>query len=148
MTRAGPGLFERITGHFADGRSIDEFTPEEQTFYSVRDNIQRILNSRRKALAHLPQYGLDDLSEIYRHLPASAHKLQNEIEATLLQYEPRLQSIEIEINEPEPGMLLSFTMACHLHREGLVRFGTHFTPDGRTRLRMLNSTIDQDRSIA
>jgi type VI secretion system protein len=40
-------------------------------------------------------------------------------------------------------MLLSFTMACHLRREGLVRFGTDFTPDGRTRLRMLQQTPDQ-----
>jgi type VI secretion system protein len=143
MTRAGPGLFERITGHFADGTAITDHSPEEQTFYSVRDNIQRILNSRRKALAHLPDYGLDDLSEIYRHLPASAHKLKTEIEATLLEYEPRLKSIDIEINKPEPGMLLSFTMACHLRREGLVRFGTDFTPDGQTRLRMMQQALDQ-----
>lgn len=40
-------------------------------------------------------------------------------------------------------MLLSFTMTCHLRREGLVRFGTHFTRDGRTRLRMLNSTVNR-----
>ena len=109
----------------------------------MRDNIQRILNSRRKALAHLPGYGLDDLSEIYRHLPASAHKLKTEIESTLLEYEPRLRAIDIEINKPEPGMLLSFTMACHLRREGLVRFGTDFMPDGRTRLRMLQQALDE-----
>jgi type VI secretion system protein len=144
MTRAGPGLFERITGHFADGTAIDEHSPEEQTFYSVRDNIQRILNSRRRALAHLPAYGLDDLSEIYRHLPASSHRLKNEIEATLLEYEPRLKSVDIEIKEPEPGMLLSFTMVCHLRREGLVRFGTDFTPDGKTRLRMLNAALNHN----
>ncbi|SAK96630.1 GPW/gp25 family protein [Caballeronia catudaia] len=144
MAHTGPGLFERITGHFTDGTAIDDHTPEAQTFYSVQDNIQRILNCRRQALAHLPEYGLDDLSEIYRHLPASAHRLKSEIEATLLEYEPRLRSIDIEIKKPEPGMLLSFTMACHLRREGLVRFGTDFTPDGQTRLRMLNSTVDQD----
>ena len=40
-------------------------------------------------------------------------------------------------------MLLSFTMACHLHREGLVRFGTHFMPDGKTRLRMLQAALDR-----
>jgi type VI secretion system protein len=145
---AGPKLFERIKGHFADGPAIDELTPDEQTVYSVRDNIQCILNSRCKALAQLPRYRLDDLSEIYRQLPGSVHKLRNKIEATLLEYEPQLQSNGIGINKPEPGMPLSFTMACHLRREGLVRFGTHFTPDGRTWLRALNSTLDQDRSIA
>lgn len=110
----------------------------------MQDNIQRILNSRRNGLAHLPDYGLDDLSEIYRHLPSSAHKLRHAIEATITKYEPRVKAIDIQVSETEPGMLLSFTMSCPLHREGLVRFGTHFTPDGRTRLRILNANLDRD----
>lgn len=143
MNRGGPGLFEMVTGHFANGAAVDEFDVQTQTFLSVQDNIHRILNSRRDGLAHLPDYGLADLSEIYRHLPASAHKLRREIEATLLKYEPRLARIDITIDETEAGMLLSFTMHCHLHKQGLVRFGTHFTPDGRTRLKMLNRDIDR-----
>jgi type VI secretion system protein len=144
MTRGGPGLFEAVTGHFANGAAIDDFDAATQTFLSVQDNVQRILNSRRNGLAHLPDYGLDDLSEIYRHLPSSAHKLRHAIEATLLKYEPRLKSIDIVIEDTEPGMLLSFTMSCHLHQAGLVRFGTHFTPDGQTRLRMLKADHDRD----
>ncbi|MGZ2746670.1 type VI secretion system baseplate subunit TssE [Burkholderia stagnalis] len=143
MTR-GPGLFEAITGHFANGSRIDDFDAATQTFLSVQDNIQRILNSRRNGLAHLPDYGLDDLSEIYRHLPSSAHKLRHAIEATILKYEPRVKAIDIQVSETEPGMLLSFTMSCHLHQEGLVRFGTHFTPDGRTRLQILKANLDRD----
>jgi len=139
----GPGLFERITGHFADSASVDDFAPEVQVFLSVRDNIERILNSRRGTLAYLPSYGLDDLSDIYQHLPSSAHQLRQAIEATLLTYEPRLKKVEIEIHPPESGMLVSFTMACHLHREGLVRFGTNFMPDGKTRLRMLQAALNR-----
>ncbi|MEK7694924.1 MAG: type VI secretion system baseplate subunit TssE, partial [Pseudomonadota bacterium] len=48
------------------------------------------------------------------------------------------------IEEPEPGMLLSFTMTCHLHQSGLVQFGTHFMPDGKTRLKLLRSAHDHD----
>ncbi len=144
MTRGGPGLFEAVTGHFANGAAIDDFDAATQTFLSVQDNVQRILNSRRNGLAHLPDYGLDDLSEIYRHLPSSAHKLRHAIEVTLLKYEPRLRSVEIVIEDTEPGMLLSFTMSCYLHQAGLVRFGTHFTPDGKTRLKMLKADHDRD----
>jgi type VI secretion system protein len=144
MTRGGPGLFEAVTGYFANGAAIDEFDPATQTFLSVRDNVQRILNSRRNGLAHLPDYGLDDLSEIYRHLPSSAHELRRTIEATLLKYEPRVRSIDIAVEDTEPGMLLSFTMSCHLHQAGLVRFGTHFTPDGQTRLTLLTADHDRD----
>lgn len=141
--RTGPGLFERITGHFADGSSVSDFMPEEQTFLSVRDNIERILNSRRRSLAHLPDFGLDDLSEIYRHLPSSTHRLRHAIESTLLKYEPRLRAVEIEVHTREPGMTIGFTMACHLHHEGLVRFDTVFTPDGKTRLNLLQAALDR-----
>ncbi|WP_034294689.1 type VI secretion system baseplate subunit TssE [Herbaspirillum sp. RV1423] len=143
MTRGGPGLFDMLTGHFANGMAIDEVDSATQTFLSVQDNIQRILNSRRGALAHMPDYGLGDLSTIYRHLPASAHTLKREIETTLLAYEPRLSSIDLAIDATEPGMLLSFTMSCRLRQAGLVRFGTHFTPDGQTRIKLLRS--EQER---
>jgi type VI secretion system protein len=133
-----------VTGHFANGAPVSMFDAQTQAFLSVQDNIQRILNSRRNGLAHLPDYGLGDLSEIYRHLPSSAHKLKREIEATLLKYEPRLASIAIDIEETEPGMLLSFTMSCLLRQSGLVRFGTHFMPDGQTRLKMLKADHDRD----
>ncbi len=41
-------------------------------------------------------------------------------------------------------MLLSFTMSCLLHQSGLVRFGTHFTPDGQTRLKLLKAERDRE----
>ncbi len=143
MRRGGPGLFEAVSGHFANGMVVDEVNAATQTFLSVQDNIQRILNSRCGALAHLPDYGLGDLSTIYRHLPASAHTLKREIETTLLTYEPRLSSIDLVIDATEPGMLLSFTMSCHLRQAGLVRFGTHFAPDGQTHIKLLRA--EQER---
>src|SRR5580692_7980598 len=100
MTRGGPGLFELVTGHFANGTVVDD-DAQTQTFFSVQDNIQRILNSRRNGLAHLPDYGLDDLSEIYRHLPSSAHKLRRAIETTLLKHEPRLEALDSVIEDTE-----------------------------------------------
>lgn len=143
MNRGGPGLFEKVTGHFANGAAVEDFDAATQTFLSVQDNVQRILNSRRGGLLHVPDYGLDDLTEVYRDLPASTLRLKRVMEHTLLKYEPRLKAIEIAIADAEPGMLLSFTMTCHLHEAGLVRFGTHFLPDGKTRLTLLKSHMDR-----
>ena len=84
-----------MTGHFANGARIDDYDAATQKCYSVQDNIQRILNSRRNGLAHLPDYGLDDLSEIYRHLPSCAHKLQRVIETTVLKCEPRMRAVRM-----------------------------------------------------
>ncbi|HET7332490.1 type VI secretion system baseplate subunit TssE [Dyella sp.] len=143
MNRGGPGLFEKVTGHLANGAAVDDFDAATQTFLSVQDNIQRILNSRRNGLLHVPDYGLDDLTEVYRDLPASTLRLKRVMEHTLLKYEPRLKAIDIEIAQIERDMLLSFTMTCHLHQTGLVRFGTHFLPDGKTRLTLLKSEMER-----
>jgi type VI secretion system protein len=142
--RGGPGLFEIVTGHFANGMAIEDVDASTQTFLSVMDNVQRILDSRRGGLVHLPHYGLGDLSRIYCHLPASVHALKHQIETTLLRYEPRIKAIDLVIDDTEPGMLVSFTMSCHLRQSGLVRFGTHFTPDGKTRLELLRAANDRD----
>jgi type VI secretion system protein len=141
--KPGAGLFERITGHFANGAAVDDFEPATQCFLSVQDNIQRILNSRCGSLLHLPDYGLDDLSEIYQDLPASTLRLQRRMERTLLAYEPRLKTVRIELAKSDSDIMLSFTMTCHLHQAGLVRFGTHFLPDGKTRLTLLKSELDR-----
>ena len=85
MTRGGQGLFEAVTGHFANGAAVDDLDLATRTFMSVQDNILHVLNSRRNGLLHLPDYGLDDLSEIYRHLPSSAYRLRNAIESSLAQ---------------------------------------------------------------
>ncbi|CAG2154377.1 hypothetical protein LMG26411_04626 [Cupriavidus numazuensis] len=41
--RGGRGLFETVTGFFANGFAVDEFDAAAQAFLSVQDNIQRIL---------------------------------------------------------------------------------------------------------
>ena len=102
----------------------------------MQHNVQRILNTRAGVLKHLPDYGLPDLSNIYKSLPASAYLLKAQMEATLLKYEPRIRAIDIDIlDNQDPGVQVSFELTCHLQKAGLVRFGTHFEPPGRLRLR-------------
>jgi type VI secretion system protein len=99
----------------------------------------------RGAVKHVPGYGLPDFTEVYRNPPASVHDLRNQMENTLLKFEPRLRAVEIEIDErPDPGLLVSFIMICHLRKAGLVRFGTHFEAPGRTHVRRLMNP-DQTR---
>jgi type VI secretion system protein len=102
---------------------------------SIQHNIRRILNARAGALKHRAGCGLADLTNIYKALPASAHLLKQQMEATLLVYEPRIRSIDVEyIDNPDPGVLVSYVMTCHLKNAGLVRFGTSFEPPGRMRV--------------
>ncbi|MFL9926164.1 type VI secretion system baseplate subunit TssE [Herbaspirillum lusitanum] len=132
---AGPSLYDMLLGHINDVplSAHDDNTLE---ILSVMENLRRILNTRAGSLKHLPDLGLPDLSNIYRNLPASAHLLKRQMEATLLIYEPRIKGIEIEVLPADPGMVISYLMTCHLRKRGLVRFGTHFEPAGRTSLQL------------
>lgn len=131
---AGPSLYDMLLGHIG-GEPLDRHDDRTLECLSVQQNVQRILNTRAGALKHLPDYGLPDLTNIYKALPASAHQLRDQMEATLLKYEPRIRSIDVVILEnDDPGVLVSFEMTCHLKKAGLVRFGTYFEPPGRMKL--------------
>lgn len=134
---AGPSLYDVLLGHI-NGEPLENHDDRTLEILSVQANIRRILNTRAGALKHVPDYGLPDLTSVYRNLPASVHDLRNQMESVLLKFEPRLRSVEIEIrDDPDPGLLASFTMVCHLKKAGLVRFGTYFEPPGRMRVERL-----------
>jgi type VI secretion system protein len=129
----GPSLYDMLLGH-VDGRPLDSCDDNELEILSVMANLKRILNTRAGALKHLPDYGLPDLTTVYRNMPASSQQLQAQISTTLLIYEPRIQSVEVAVAPTAVGMVVSYELICRLKKHGLVRFGTHYEPDGRTSL--------------
>ncbi|QGZ58793.1 type VI secretion system baseplate subunit TssE [Paraburkholderia acidiphila] len=138
----GPSLYDMLLGQIG-GESLDAYDDRTLECLSVQQNVQRILNTRAGALKHLPDYGLPDLTTIYMALPASAHQLRDQMQVTLLKYEPRIRSIDVSILvNNDPGVLVSFEMTCHLKKSGLVRFGTYFEPPGR--MRLMRQTQRQD----
>ena len=90
---AGPSLYDMLLGQIC-GEPIDAHDDRTLECLSIQQNVRRILNTRAGALKHLPDYGLPDLTNIYKALPASAHVLKQQMEATLLKYEPRIRSID------------------------------------------------------
>ncbi|WP_414442557.1 type VI secretion system baseplate subunit TssE [Burkholderia sp. 22PA0106] len=133
--QAGPSLYDMLLGQIG-GEPLDAYDDQTLECMSVQHNVQRILNTRAGALKHLPDYGLPDLTNIYKALPASAHLLRQQMETTLLKYEPRIRSIDVDLlDNDDPGVLVNFEMTCHLKKAGLVRFGTYFEPPGRMRVK-------------
>lgn len=132
-----PSLYEMLTGNFADELDLHQVSEEDQLILSVLDNMQRILNCRAGTLAHLPDYGLPDMSRILQGMPATAHSLMTTLSHTLLKYEPRLKSIRIVLlPETLPGHL-DYAIDAELKGVGLVRYGTEFVPEGRVLVRHL-----------
>ncbi|EPO4099858.1 type VI secretion system baseplate subunit TssE [Klebsiella aerogenes] len=132
-----PSLYDTLFGHFSGGLALHSVSDENQVILSVLDNMQRILNCRAGTLAHLPDYGLPDMTKTLQGMPGTAHQLMTTLSAVLLKYEPRLNSIRVKmLKQLQPGEL-RYAIDAELKEIGLVRYGTEFMPEGRVLLRHL-----------
>lgn len=132
-----PSLYEILAGNFSGGLSLHQVSEENQVILSVLDNMQRILNCRAGTLAHLPDYGLPDMTKILQGMPGTAHEMMGTLSAVLLRYEPRLKKITVVMLEQKVPGELRYAIDAELKGIGLVRYGTGFMPEGRVLLRHL-----------
>ncbi|MNB69168.1 Lysozyme [compost metagenome] len=130
-------LYEALYGNFTGGLDLHQVSEQNQVILSVLDNMQRILNCRAGALAHLPDYGLPDMTKILQGMPGTAHELMGKLSLVLLKYEPRLKRIDVVLlPQTMPGEL-AYAIDVELKGIGLVRYGTEFMPEGRVLIRHL-----------
>lgn len=132
-----PSLYEMLYGNFTGGLELHQVSEENQVILSVLDNMQRILNCRAGALAHLPDYGLPDMTKILQGMPGTAHQLMSILSDVLLKYEPRLKKVTVVMLEQAIPGELRYAIDAELKGIGLVRYGTDFMPEGRVLLRHL-----------
>ncbi|WHP78797.1 type VI secretion system baseplate subunit TssE [Edwardsiella anguillarum] len=132
-----PSLYEMLSGHFTGGLPLSQVSEQNQVILSVLDNMQRILNCRTGTLAHLPDYGLPDMTRVLQGMPGTAHELLGTLSTVLLKYEPRLKKITVVLLEQNVPGELRYAIDAELKGIGLVRYGTEFMPEGRVMLRHL-----------
>ncbi|MBT1908845.1 type VI secretion system baseplate subunit TssE [Enterobacter kobei] len=130
-----PSLYETLFGNFAGGFDMHQVSEENLVILSVLDNMQRILNCRAGTLAHLPDYGLPDMTKIIQGMPGTAHQLITTLSAVLLKYEPRLRKITVVMLEQTHPGELRYAIDAELKGVGLVRYGTEFMPEGKILIR-------------
>ncbi|MEX0499139.1 type VI secretion system baseplate subunit TssE [Raoultella terrigena] len=141
-----PSLYEILYGNFTGGLDLNHVNEQDQAILSVLDNMQRILNCRAGTLAHLPDYGLPDMTKILQGMPGTAHELMGTLSAVLLKYEPRLKSISVILLEQAIPGELRYAIDAELKGAGLVRYGTEFMPEGRIFIRHLKQQHYFDRN--
>lgn len=132
-----PSLYDILYGNFSGGLDLDAVSERDQVILSVLDNLQRILNTRAGSIAHIPDYGLPDMTRILQGMPGTAHQLLHTFSNVLLKYEPRLKRIEVALLEQTMPGELRYAIEVELTGIGLVRYGTEFKPEGRVLLRHL-----------
>lgn len=137
MSDSNPSLYETLLQNFDGDLDLYQVSEEDQHTLSVLDNVQRILNSRAGSLVHLPDYGLPDMGLILQGLPASAQGMMTTMERTLLKYEPRLATIDIEVlPQALPGHL-EYALQVQLKSGKRMSFGTTVAAEGKVLVRHL-----------
>ncbi|MGJ3448443.1 type VI secretion system baseplate subunit TssE [Enterobacter sp. PTB] len=137
MSHRSVSLHDMLYGNFEGEIELHQVSEENQHIMSVLDNLRRILNARAGSLAHLPDYGLPDMTLILQGMPGTVHALKSTLATTLLKYEPRIQDINVVILEQTQPGELRYAIEAELQDGGLVRFGTEFMPEGKVLLRHL-----------
>ena len=123
-------LYDVLRGSFADGRRLESASPDSHRERSIIANLGRLLNTRRGAIGHLPDYGLPDISEVYRDMPGSVVELQRAIEAAVEIYEPRLRRVRVEHQATDRyAMQLVFLLTAETTRGERIRFKTTFSSE-------------------
>lgn len=65
-----PSLYEMLTFSFSGELPLEQVRERDQLILSVMDNMQLITTAGQARLAHLPDYGLPDLSLIHQGMAA------------------------------------------------------------------------------
>jgi type VI secretion system protein len=122
------GLIDVLKGRFLDGTELSEVSEDQHRILSILDNLNRLFNTRQGSIAHLPDYGLPDITEVYRDLPYSIDGLRKAIKAAVEKFEPRLRRVRVDHQKTDPyAMRLSFLLTAQLLRGERVQFQTTFT---------------------
>lgn len=123
-------IYDVLRGSFeCDNRPLHHVPQHRRRVFSIVDNLHRLFNTRRGTLEHMIDYGLPDISEIYRDMPASISDLQAALQETVEKYEPRLRNVRVlhqEKDETQFDMTLTFILSGRLVGRERIRFETTF----------------------
>lgn len=124
----GPGLIDVLLGRYADGVPVGEGPAAEHRVRSVVSHLGYLFNTRRGSRAHLPDYGLPDVGEVYRDMPNSVEPLRLAIKEAVERYEPRLKRVRVECRETDPhSMRLVFVISGETAAGERLRLETTFS---------------------
>ncbi|MDG5814745.1 type VI secretion system baseplate subunit TssE [Chitinispirillales bacterium ANBcel5] len=130
------GLFESLTGEFLDGTPVDDVAQGQKMTKSIMDHLSRLFNTRCGSIPHLPDYGLPDISEMYRKMPVGTHTLRQAIRKTVEKYEPRLKNIRVEPQQSkDKHARIVFILSAKMKNNGApVRFQTTFSASAPSKI--------------
>lgn len=100
----GLGLYDLLIGGFLTEGDVQEYNfenlmrlrSEDRLKKSIVENLTLILKTPRGSIAHLPDFGLPDIRQIYFE-KMSLDPVLPLIRDTVTKYEPRLSNVKVEV---------------------------------------------------
>lgn len=96
-------VFDILATDLLNETSGELRSPEEELYQSIRDHLQRLLNSRRGSLTHLPHYGMPDIAALYLGLPYTGDRIMACIRQCVSDFEPRLSHPHVRAIQQAAG---------------------------------------------
>lgn len=135
-------VYDVLTGTFADGRPVTSVRKERRRLWSVVSNLNRLFNTRRGSVEHLPDYGLPDMLTVYRDAPRSIDELRRAIKDLVESYEPRLRRVRVKHRETDDyEMRVMFLLEAELVDGPQVRFETTFASHDSARVEPMGRSV-------
>ena len=124
------GLFDALTGRFADGGRLWEVPEEDHRLRSILGNLGRLFNTRQGSLVHVPEYGLPDITDVSRAAPTDVERLRKAIRESVERFEPRLRRVRVEQEASDStSPYLIFLLSAEIVDGGRVQFQTTIRAD-------------------
>ena len=95
---------------FMEKSKIDK---KDQTLYSIVENLNNILNTKKGYGSFLPGFGIRDMNQ-YSSREHLAAVIMDEVKYGIENYEPRLQFINISLKNSNNIFNLSFKIECRI----------------------------------
>lgn len=120
-------LFDVLEGRFGGTIPVESVSSDEHRVHSIVGNLQRLFNTRRGGVPHLPEYGLPDLASIQREAPTSLEGLRKDLRTTVMAYEPRLAHVRVDTGEVDAHrMRVTFIISGEVSPGRRIRLETVF----------------------
>ena len=109
------------------GKLTEQSDFESSLCESLQVHLTCLLNTRRGSLQHMPDYGLPDMTEIYKSLPYSVNQLINAIYETIAKYEPRLSQVKVQhLSNPYQDGVIHLAVQGKIFNGQKINFATYF----------------------
>jgi len=106
---------------------------------SVLVHLGRMFSVRQGHSLTVPDYGMPDLTDFMRELPASASAMEKSIRSCIETYEPRLRSVRVRFTRTDEDVFnLSFDIKARLvvgEESAPVAFEANLDSEGRLSIR-------------